>query len=219
MPELKQAVSMDVAIFARASSARQDYRRQVDDLKELCKKQSWNVVEVIAEKVSGTAKYSQRPGLRKLIALGEEGAIKKVAVSEVSRLGRRPGETVRVINKLTELGVSVYIQNHNIETLKPNGRRNPAASVIIAVLSEIAAAENEERRERIMSGQAKARREGRHIGRPPGTSMGGKDILLKYPKVVRCLKEKQSLRNTASICNVSVNTVWKVKQAWNQTAL
>lgn len=206
---------MDVAIFVRVSSAKQDYHRQIDDLKELCARQSWKVVEVIMEKVSGTVKYNQRPGIKKLLDLSEAGQIKKVIVSEVSRLGRRPGETVMTINKLTELGVSVYIQNHNLETLKPNGRRNPAASIIIAVLSEIAAAENEDRRERIISGQAKAKREGRHIGRPSGTSLDDKDILQKYPKIVRCLQDGQSLRNIAAICEVSVNTVRKVKAAWN----
>lgn len=87
----------------------QDTARQIDDLTELCKKQSWIVEEVITEKVSGTTKNRQRPGLKKLILLANTGRIQKVMVSEGSRLGSNTREVLDTIALLSNLKVSMSI--------------------------------------------------------------------------------------------------------------
>jgi len=45
---------MNAAIFVRVSTARQDYQRQISDLKRGADQQGLKVVEVIKEKISGT---------------------------------------------------------------------------------------------------------------------------------------------------------------------
>lgn len=69
-------------------------------------------------------------------------------VSEVSRLGRRTFEILKVLEILTEKGINIYVHNFKIDTLLPDGKRNP----VWQLLSERARAEQEDCTERIKSG-------------------------------------------------------------------
>jgi len=205
---------INAAIFVRVSTKNQDTARQIDDLAELCKKQGWKVEEVITEKVSGTTKNSQRPGLQKLMLLANTGRIQKVVVSEVSRLGRNTREVLETIDLLSNLKVSIYIQNYNLETLTPTGKVNSMAQFMLTLLAEFARLEKENIVERTISGQRRAWEvEGKQKGRPTGTTEDKNRVLHKYPEVVRHLKGGKSLRDVSARCAVAINTVRKVKKA------
>ena len=133
-----------VVIFVRVSKKEQDYQRQV--------------VAEIAEKISGAKRNQDREGIQQLLELSRQGAIQKVLVSEVSRLGRSTVEVLQIVEELTQLGISIYVQNFGIETLK-NGKRNPVAQFMFTLLAEFARLERETLRERILS--AWTRRGGR----------------------------------------------------------
>jgi DNA invertase Pin-like site-specific DNA recombinase len=83
-----------------------------------------------------------------------------------SRLARRNSIAHGFVETLEALNVSLYWRQQGIETLLPNGKRNPAAGIMFALLSEMARAERETLSERIKSGLAEARRKGRKLGRP-----------------------------------------------------
>lgn len=51
--------------------------------------------------------------------------ISKVLVTELSRLGRDTLQVLQVIELLNKEGISLYIQNYNIETLTEEGKINP----------------------------------------------------------------------------------------------
>lgn len=202
------------AIFVRVSTKHQDTSRQVDDLKKLCAKQGWKVVSIITETVSGKTKNSQRPGLQKLMKLAETGLIQKVVVSEVSRLGRNTREVLETIDELSQRKISLYIQNHNLETLTPTGKVNSMAKFMLTLLAEFARMERETLIERTISGQKRAWEvEGKQKGRPIGTTEDSTKILNKYPEVVRHVNAGKSLRDVAARCGVAINTVRKVKKA------
>ena len=78
-------------------------------------------------------------------------------MSEVSRLGRSTVEVLQIVEELTQLGISIYVQNFGIETLK-NGKRNPVAQFMFTLLAEFTRLERETLRERILSGMDEARR-------------------------------------------------------------
>ena len=201
-------------IFVRVSTQQQDTSRQVDDLKQLCAKQGWEVATVITEKVSGSAKNSQRPGLKQLMDLADTKQVEKVVVSEVSRLGRNTREVLEIIEELSKRKISLYIQNHNLETLTPTGKVNSMAKFMLTLLAEFARMERETLIERTISGQRRAWEvEGKQKGRPVGTIEDIKKVLYKYPEVVRHLKAGKSLRDVAARCEVAINTVRKVKRA------
>jgi len=126
-----------VALFARVSSNTQDCNRQLAELSSVADKNNWVVVSIITTTVSGSRKKrSERSDIDELLNLAKERKIKKVLISEVSRLGRRPSETYTLLEELTELDVSIYVHNYGMETLLANGKRNPAASLIFVIFNE-----------------------------------------------------------------------------------
>jgi DNA invertase Pin-like site-specific DNA recombinase len=201
-----------VAIFVRVSKNSQDYTRQISDLKELASHKGWSVLSVITEKVSGSRKNAERKGIQELLELAEQRRISKVLVSEVSRLGRKTSEVLQVLERLTELGVSVYVNNYNLETITHSGRPNPIAQLLFTLLAEFARLEKETLVERIHSGLEQAKRNGKTLGRKKGSVKSDKEILEKYKPVVRQLNAGKSIRDVAAICQVGTATVQKVKK-------
>jgi DNA invertase Pin-like site-specific DNA recombinase len=202
-----------VAILVRVSTLKQENDRQISELQAYADSKGFVVVEICQEQVSGNAEEVDRHGLHRVEELARAGTIKKVLVHEVSRLGRRNSIAHGFIERLEEIGVSLYWHQQGIETLLPNGKRNPAAGIMFALLAEMARAERETLSERIKSGLQEARRKGRKLGRPAGTTNTTKEFLTKHADIVRRLKEGHSVRNTAKITGKGGSTVQRVKAA------
>lgn len=202
-----------VAVLVRVSTLKQEVTRQVTELSDYAESKGYEVVEVCEEHISGMAEESARQGLQRVEELARAGAIQKVLVHEVSRLARRNSVAHAFVERLEELGVSLYWHQQSIETLLPNGKRNPAAAIMFALLAEMARSERETLSVRIKSGLAEARRKGRKIGRPSGSCLPEKEFLKKHGDVARRLREGHSIRNTAKITGKGVSTVQRVKEA------
>ena len=200
-----------VAILVRVSTIKQETARQVSELRTYAQAKKYNVVAVCHETISGTADNGERHGLRRAEQLAGEGKIKKVLVHEISRLARRNSVTHQFVETLEDYGVSLYWHAQGIETLLPNGKRNPAAGIMLALLAEMARSETETLRERINSGLAEARRNGVKLGRPTGTTLARDQFLRKHKDVVRLLRTDHSIRNTAKIVGKGISTVQRVK--------
>lgn len=204
--------SIPVAILVRVSTNKQETTRQLHELTALACSKGWKVVEILEETISGNASIEDRPALRRIVQLADAGEIKKLLIHEVSRLSRRPSVALTFVEILEGLRVSVYWHAQGIETLLPNGKRSPTAALMLAFLAEMAKAERETLRERIMSGLDQARREGRKLGRPAGSVMSHDAYLQKHQRVVRLLRQGMSIRNIASIGQVDKGTVCRVKR-------
>lgn len=203
-----------VAILVRVSTDKQDTSRQVHELQQVAEEKGWQVVEVIDETgVSGVAAENDRHGLARARVLASNGEIRKVMVHEVSRLARRNSEAHKFVEDMEILGVSLYWHAQRIETLLSNGKRNPAASIMFSLLAEMARNERETLVERINSGLAKARRDGRTLGRPKGTTLSNVEFLDSHKDVTKQLRAGQSIRNTAKITGKGASTVQRVKAA------
>lgn len=210
--------SIPVALFVRVSTGGQDYSRQVSDLTAYCEKQNYAIVDVIAEKMSGAKKNEHRQAIKELLDLAGSGVIKKVLVTEISRLGRKTLEGLKVLDQLRELQVSVVILNRNIESITPEGKTDVIAKLFFTIMLEFAEWERETIIQRIHSGLAEAKRQGKTLGRKKGTTTNEQQLLDKYKNVVYHLNQNKSIRDVASICEVSQATVQKVKKAiLNQT--
>jgi DNA invertase Pin-like site-specific DNA recombinase len=205
-----------VAILVRVSSEKQLTDRQITELQAYADQKGYEVVEVLKETVSGRADEAERHGLVRAEELAATGKIKKVLVHEISRLSRKNSITHRFIESLESYGVSLYWHSQGIETLLANGKRNPASAIMVALLSEIARAEVETLRERIMSGLAEARKKHVKLGRPVGSSIPVEMFLKKHSDIVRRLKDDHSVRATAKITGKGVSTVQRVKAALQQ---
>jgi DNA invertase Pin-like site-specific DNA recombinase len=206
--------NIPVAILARVSTDKQDNSRQVHELHQAAADQGWEVVEVIETAgLSGNARDVDRHDLNRIRDLAAKGQIRKVMVHEVSRLARRNSTAHKFLEELEHLGVSLYWHAQRIETLLSNGKRNPAASIMFSLLAEMARNERETLVDRINSGLAKARREGKVLGRPKGSTRTRADFLANHRDVARQLRAGQSIRNTAKITGKGVSTVQRVRAA------
>jgi len=202
-----------VVILVRVSTVKQETDRQISELRAYAKAKGYDIVEICRETISGNANGDERHGLRRAAALAIEGKVKKVLVHEISRLARRNSVAHHFVETLEECGVSLYWHAQGIETLLPNGKRNPAAGIMLALLAEMARSEGEVLRERIKSGLAEARRKGVKLGRPKGTTLAREPFLRKHKDIVRLLRAGQSVRNAAKIVGKGVSTVQRVKLA------
>ena len=211
---MSTAPATPVAILVRVSTARQDTARQITELRAHAQAKGWKVVEVCEEQgISGSAGEDERHGLKRAEALATSGAVKKILVHEVSRLARRNSLVHAFVERLEEHRVSLYWHAQGIETLLPSGKRNPAASIMLALLAEMARNETETLRERINSGLANARRKGVKLGRPAGTGYDAARLLELHKDIVKALKAGHSVRNAAKITGKGASTVQRVKAA------
>lgn len=134
-------------------------------------------------------------------------------LQEVFLLARRDSGVHMFVEIMAELGVSFYWHAQGVETLMSNGKRNPAASIMLALLAEMAGNEVETLSTRIKSGLAEARRKGRKLGRPDVSVLERSEVLAKHRDIIRLLKAGQSVRNTAKISGKGISTIKRVKLA------
>ena len=154
-----------IVIFARVSTNVQDYERQVNELSAVARHNAWSVEATFCEKVSGAKKNAERKELSSMIEYVQSHNINKVAVTELSRLGRDTLQVLEVIEQFNKLGISLYIQNYGIETLTDNGKINPMSQFLITILAEVARMERKIIRERVESGYKNFRANGGKVGR------------------------------------------------------
>ncbi len=85
----------------------------------------------------------------------------RLLVWKVSRLGRDMREVIATVYELADLGVTVLPVKSHPALLAP-----PMGKLLWAIQAWYAEMENSEKSEAIKAGQAKARAEGKHMGRP-----------------------------------------------------
>ena len=204
-----------VVILARVSTNKQDYDRQITELTDYCNRVGWEVANVFANKVSGAKAVEERTEIVDMIEYVRTNAIRRVVVLEISRLGRNTLEALKVIQTLNENGVSLYIKNYNLETLSPDGKPNPVASLITTILLEIASMERLTIQERMASGRdkyiAKCRETGVKMGRPSSYRKSDEEYKEQYSKEISLLRKGISLRNIYAITGTSVGTLRKLQ--------
>ena len=201
-----------VVIFARVSTAIQEYDRQINELSALALSNGWSVEGVFAEKISGAKKNVERVELMKMVEFVETNNIDKVLVTELSRLGRNTLQVLEVIELLNGKGISLYIQNYGIETLTKDGEINPMSQFLITILSEVSRLERKTIRERVSSGYTNYRNQGGKVGRKEGYRKSDEQMKEQYAKEIQLLKKGLSLRNVSIITSTSVNTLRKLKK-------
>lgn len=202
---------MKTVIFARVSTNVQEYDRQIYELTTLAKSNGWSVEAVFAEKISGAKSNKERTELLNMVSYVEANHINKVLVTELSRLGRDTLQVLEVIQMLNEKGISLYIQNYNIETLTKDGKVNAMSQFLITILAEVARMERKTIRERVESGYRNYRANGGKVGRKIGYKKAEETIREQYTEEIKLLKKGYSLRNISKITGTSINTIRKCK--------
>lgn len=204
-----------VVILARVSTDRQEYQRQINELTAYCENVGWSVEKIFANKVSGAKRIEEREEILSLVEYVREHQIKRVICLEISRVGRNTLEALKVIQYLTENGVSLFVKNYNLETLDAHGKPNPITSLICTILLEIASMERLTIKERMESGRKqyidRCRKEGIKMGRPSTYRKSIETYKEQYPKEIGLIRKGLSLKNISAITGTSINTIRKIR--------
>lgn len=137
--------------YARVSSTGQNETTQVEVLK------AKGAEKVFVDKASGTSRQG-RAKLTEAIEWARAGDV--LMVTRLDRLARSVTDLHAITGELQAKGVDLIVTEQNLDTTTPTGR------LTFNVLGSIAEFENDLRRERQAEGIARAKAEGRYLGRP-----------------------------------------------------
>ena len=141
IPKAATVQKLLVAAYARVSTEKEEqedsFERQVEHYTALINgKSDWQLVEVYADPgISGT-RAEKRPNFMRMIADCRAGKIQKVMVKSISRFARNTVDALNYIRELKDLGISVFFESENIDTLTPGGE------VLLTILAAMAEQES-----------------------------------------------------------------------------
>ncbi|BCH33011.1 resolvase [Mesorhizobium sp. L-8-10] len=187
------------AIYIRVSTDEQTTANQERQLLEIARHSGWDVVQIYRDQgVSGAKGRDKRPAFDALCSDITRRRFDIVMVWSVDRLGRSLQDLVTFLSELHALRIDLFLHQQGIDTTTPAGK---AMFQVMAVFAEF---ERAMIRDRVKAGLARARAEGKKLGRPklsPGTEA-----------VIRAaLVRGESLRKAAKSCNASIGTVHRIK--------
>lgn len=200
-------------IYARVSSLndRQSTERQVRDLIGYATANNMIVCKVFEEHISGAKRNSERAILCECLQHCISNNIKTLLISELSRLGRNVDEVLANVKFCKDNNLNIYFQKENLSLFQTDGNENPYLTVMIAVLGTCAQMERESIKFRLNSGRAQYIANGGQLGRKKGTVKSLEQKKEEYKEVITLLKKGYSIRNTATLANVGISTVQRVK--------
>ena len=189
----------NVALYLRVSTGGQSVANQRLELEDTAKRAGWKVVEVYQDKgFSGAKGRNGRPELDRMLNDATRRRFKKLLVWDLSRLGRSLSDLISITKNFQELGIDLYVHKDAIDTATASGR------LFFHIVGAIGEFEGERIRERINAGLARAKAEGKKLGRPEGTT---KDKVKHQAEIVSLRGAGMSIRKIASTVRVSTSTV------------
>lgn len=190
-----------VAIYIRVSTAEQTTRNQRRELKAVADRHGWDVFTVFEDAgISGAKGRDHRPGLAAMMKAVARREFDMVAAWSVDRLGRSLIDLLDVLRDLHAKGVDLYLHQQGLDTSTPSGR---AMFQMMGVFAEF---ERAMIRERVIAGLARAKEDGRRLGR--------RKLEDSDPKKIAAIHRKRAdglgVRRIARELGVGVGTVLRV---------
>src|SRR5712671_2266100 len=150
-----------VALYIRVSTSKQDTDNQRRELEAVADRSGWKVVRVFEDAgISGAKGRDKRPGLDAMMKAVNAKEFDMVASWSVDRLGRSLTDLLSILQALHDKGVGLFLHQQGLDTCTPAGR---AMFQMMGVFAEF---ERAIIRERVMAGLARAKAEGKQLGRP-----------------------------------------------------
>jgi DNA invertase Pin-like site-specific DNA recombinase len=190
-----------IAIYARVSTDKQSTENQLLELRILCTKLGYTIVQEYTDNgISGAKSRDERPALDLLLKDATRRKFDMVMCWSIDRLGRSLQHLVEILNELQALKIDLYFQQQGMDTSTPSGR------MIFSVFGAIGEFERNLIRERVLAGQQRAKANGVKLGRPSKMNDGMKSA-------VKLLREKgMGIKQIARELQIGVGTVYSVMQ-------
>jgi DNA invertase Pin-like site-specific DNA recombinase len=151
-----------IGIYLRVSAGGQTTENQRLELEAVAARSGWQVVQVYEDAgISGAKGRDKRPAFDRMLKDATARKIDMIAAWSVDRLGRSLQDLVGFLTELQALGCHLYLHQQAIDTTTPSGR---AMFQMCGVFAEF---ERAMIVERVNAGLARARAEGKTLGRKP----------------------------------------------------
>jgi putative DNA-invertase from lambdoid prophage Rac len=155
---------------------------------------------VVTETISGSVAASERPGFGKLVDKLESGDV--LVVTKLDRLGRNAMDVRATVEGLEGMGVKVHCL-----ALGGMDLTSPAGKMTMGVIAAVAEFERDLLIERTQAGLARAKAEGKSIGRPSSLSPA------QAEEARSRLAAGESVAALAREYNTSRQTIMRVRDA------
>ena len=196
-------------LYTRISTLQQNMGRQQVDAS--------NYHIVIEDRISGMIPFFERPGGAKVKSLIEKGVDFELHIWQIDRLGRSIRQILDTIHYFTSKNICISFVAQNLRTLNDDGKENAITKLIINILGCVAEMDRTAILERTQEGRKLAQIQGKFLGRKKGTTESTIQFLEKHKKPIDLLKKGYKGVEVAKICNISLNTITKIKKLNNQT--
>jgi DNA invertase Pin-like site-specific DNA recombinase len=151
-----------VGLYLRVSTTGQTVENQRQDLMRVAEQRGWQVVEQYVDHgISGSKGRDERPAFKKLTKDAAGGKLDMVAAWSIDRVGRSLQHLVEFMEELRQQGVGLYLHQHNVDSSTAAGK------AMLSMCGVFAEFERSIIVERINAGLARARAQGKKLGRLP----------------------------------------------------
>jgi len=155
-----------VALYLRVSTAlEQTTENQRLALEAVASKRGWQIVAVYEDKITGWKGRDKRPGFNAMLKDATRGKYDMIMAWAVDRLGRSLQNLVEFLADLHSANVGLYLHEQSLDTSTPSGR---AMFQMCGVFAEF---ERSMIVARVHAGLARAKAEGKTLGRPRTSTM------------------------------------------------
>jgi putative DNA-invertase from lambdoid prophage Rac len=184
-------------LYARVSTAEQTTDNQLHEVQGT--RFTIQPRHTVTETISGSVPAAARPGFAKLLDKLDEGDT--LVVTKLDRLGRNTTDVLGTVEKLSSMGVHVHCL-----ALKGVDLTSPSGKLHMTVLAAVAQFERDLLIERTYAGLARAKAEGKKLGRRDALSPDQKAEIRKK------LAKGATARSLAREYAVSHPTILKAAQ-------
>jgi putative DNA-invertase from lambdoid prophage Rac len=191
-----------VFAYCRVSTADQTTDNQVHEI--AASGFTVNGQRIVNETVSGSVAAMERKGFLALLNKLESGDV--LVVTKLDRLGRNAMDVRSTVERLAGLGVRVHCL-----ALGGSDLTSPAGKMIMTVIAAMAEFERDLLVERTQSGLARAKSQGKTLGRPQ--SLGEAEI----KAVVARLAQGEAVAALAREFGTSRQSIMRIRQAQTST--
>jgi len=149
-------------IYLRVSTVDQTTANQERELREIADRMGCEIVKVYKDHgISGAKGRDKRPAFDKMCRDAARREFDMVMAWSVDRLGRSLQDLVGFLSELHALKIDLFLRQQGLDTTTPAGK---AMFQMMGVFAEF---ERAMIQERVRAGLARARGEGKRLGRPP----------------------------------------------------
>lgn len=149
------------ALYLRVSTDDQTVANQQRELEAVAERAGWQITAVYKDEgISGSKGRDRRPGLDAMLKDATRRQFDVVLAWSVDRLGRSLQDLVAMLSDLHGSNIDLYLHQQAIDTTTPAGK---AMFQMMGVFAEF---ERSMIRERVKSGMARAKAQGKRLGKP-----------------------------------------------------